>query len=66
MILEQYKHQCQPIGDFYLMSSVFNYVYISTLLNLVATTIMGWSVGPTSGRLDVRIPAATDLSRENR
>ena len=24
------------------------------------------SVGPTSGRLGVRIPAATDLSRKNR
>ena len=27
---------------------------------------VGWSVVPASGRLAVRIPAATDLSRKNR
>ena len=27
---------------------------------------VGWSVGPESARLGVRIPASTDLSRKNR
>ena len=65
MIHERYEHQYQPIGDIYLMSSVFSYAHILTLLNLVATPIMAWRVGPASRRLGVRIPAATDQSRKN-
>ena len=42
------------------------HIIISTLLNLVATPIMAWSVGPASRRLGVRIPVAIDQSRKNR
>ena len=45
---------------------IHNFLHNSFHLHVQTATVAQWLDGPASGRLGVRIPAATDVSRKSR